>query len=324
MRFLITLGDFEDDQGKLLEMSWEGEKLHLRERMTYRPPTHLTVNTKGFTGGCIADGCLWVCSFASVHQIGLSEMEVIKTIHYPWFNDLHHVTWHDGQLLVCNTGLDRVEVLKPDGSYVGAYSLVTPLQELDRQDQASDPDEYFGSQDPGLPFHQRKVRDLVHPNHIVAVGEQLLVTRFLDRRVDDLRSWLTLLPDLPGYPHDGIVWQDQFWVTCTNGLILAFAISPSGQVLAEPTQELNLFESTGHTGWCRGLAVTDEYLLVGLTAIRRMPRERWCARPFNKTESSILLLERGSGQLVACRRLDDFGGHPKVFSILPWPNGVPQ
>ena len=324
MRFLVTAGNFEEDCGKLLELEWDGGVPRLHERLVYRPSPHMRVPGKGFTGGLLVGGDLWVCSFAAVHRVQLDTMEVVQTIHHPWFNDLHHVVLRDGILLVCNTGLDRVEALTLDGAHLGAWSLVSPDAQRDRLDGIPDPDPYFGTQDPLLPFCQRKVQDLVHPNHVAIVGHRILLTRFLDRRVDDLSSWSPVLEDLPGYPHDGVVIDGMFWITCTNGLILAFPITPSGQVHPVPEVEINVFERTAHIGWCRGLAVGDDHLVVGLTAIHHMPRQRWCDLPFNKTESSLLILNRSTGSLLHRVSLNKLGGHPKVFGILPWPRTQPS
>jgi hypothetical protein len=38
-------------------------------------------------------------------------------------NDLHHVTVHNGRLLVTNTGLDRIDVFEISGQFVGAWDL---------------------------------------------------------------------------------------------------------------------------------------------------------------------------------------------------------
>ena len=319
MRYLVTAGNFDEDCGKLLELEWDAGTPRLHERLVYHPPPDLRVSGKGFAGGSLVDGDLWVCSFAAVHKVRLDTMEVVQTVHHPWFNDLHHVCPRGGTLLVCNTGLDRVEALAVDGSHLGAWSLVSPDASRDRLAVTPDPDPYFDTQDPHLPFCRRKVQDLVHPNHVTVVGQRILLTRFLDRRVDNLVSWSPVLEELPGLPHDGVVTDGLFWITCTNGLILAYPILSSGQIHSVPEVEINVFKRTGRTGWCRGLAVGDDYLVVGLTAIHHMPRQRWCDLPFDETESSVLILDRSDGSLLHRVSLDGLGGHPKVFGILPWP-----
>ncbi len=77
--------------------------------------------------------------------------------------------------------------------------------------------------------------------------------------------------------------------------------------------------ATGHHGWCRGLAVTDDHLAVGLTEVRRgrLPRHRWADREPDGSETSVLLLDRHSGQLLSRVDLTDEQRHAKLYSVLP-------
>jgi len=180
---------------------------------------------------------------------------------------------------------------------------------------------YYSPGDPSeplAPFHQRKVRDYFHPNHVCSTGQQLLVTRLLDRSVWDLQSFAPVIENTPGLPHDGQLLDGRFWLSCVNGLIVGYAVE-GDRVTGQEVERYDVFALTGHTGWCRGLLVTPDCLVVGLTQIRpgRMPRQRWCDRPFELTETSVLCLERASGKLLARIDLTDTQRHVKLFSILP-------
>ena len=80
---------------------------------------------------------------------------------------------------------------------------------------------------------------------------------------------------------------------------------------------IDTFASTGRSGWCRGLAVHDEVLAVGLTRIVRMPRERWADRPFDSTVTGLLVIDRATNIELAFSNLQWLGNHPKLFEVVP-------
>jgi len=112
--------------------------------------------------------------------------------------------------------------------------------------------------------------------------------------------------------------EGRFWITCTNGLVVAYAVE-RGSVTSTEVERVHLFASTGRTGWCRGLLVTPEHLIVGLTAIDRMPRYRWCDRPFDQTETSVLIIDRATHSLVGRVDLRACGQRSKLFDLMVWP-----
>jgi len=89
-------------------------------------------------------------------------------------------------------------------------------------------------------------------------------------------------------------------------------------ILHQPCMN-DLFELTSCTGWCRGLLVTADHLIVGLTEIRRMPRYRWCDRPFEGTKTAVLCIDKKSGRLVTCLDIGERARHPKLFGLLEMP-----
>ena len=74
--------------------------------------------------------------------------------------------------------------------------------------------------------------------------------------------------------------------------------------------------TTGHLGWCRGLAVDDATIAVGLTAIRSAPHHAWRDDPFASTETSILELDVQTGRLLGRVEYAEAGRHAKVFSLI--------
>ncbi|MDI1443605.1 hypothetical protein [Polyangium sp. 6x1] len=346
MKLLVTVGYFDaSGEGRLVEVDLE--RRTQRTRLAHVPQAPLHVPEKGFTGaawsGAPGTSTLFVCGASAVFGVNPREWSITSTWHQPCMNDLHHVTVAEDRVYVVNTGLESIDVFSLEGSFLGSHALhpgwlsaarqngfspardalltlrdarFPPRAEAPAADEGKG-DGYYTSRgsEVNLPFTRRKVRDYVHPNHVTVHGSQLLVTRFLDRAVDDVTTFRRVIEGTPGLPHDGLVHGDRFWITCVNGLVLAYAIE-DGRVTGREVERIDVF-ATGHTGWCRGLAVTGEHIAVGLTGIRRMPRYRWCDRPIETTETSVLLIDRATRQLVSRVGLDDPGRHPKIFSLLP-------
>lgn len=344
MRFLISVGYFDaSGEGRLVEIDLaRGTQ---QTRLSYVPPEPLRVPEKGFTGAAwsAAPGAstLFVCGASAVYQVDPGSWSVTGIWHQPCMNDLHHVAVADDRVHVVNTGLETIDVFSLDGLFLGSHALHPGWLSTARQSgfspardalpalldarwpsraaavtaqDAKLPD-YYSPSSSAAKFSARKVRDYAHANHVTMHDGRLLVTRLLDRAVDDMLSFRRVIEETPGLPHDGLVAGDRFWITCVNGLAVAYAIL-AGRVTGSEVERVDVF-ATGYTGWCRGLAVTEEHVVVGLTAIRRMPRYRWCDRPLELTETSVLAIERATGRLTGRVALEEAARHPKIFSVLP-------
>jgi hypothetical protein len=257
-------------------------------------------------------------------------------------NDLHDVAVDDrGRLLVVNSGAERVEVFEADGTFSGGWDLA-PAWVLSERMKGVNPsraswqralrpgwdtwppsldDEPFADDDAlhattGLSFCRRKTRDFVHPNHITLVDRRPVVTRFLDRSIQDLSDWTRVIPETPGYPHDGDAVGDRFWITCTSGIVVAYALE-GGRITPREVERLDVPAISGRYGWCRGLVVTEELVVVSLTRVRKRANSRWLDRSVEDTETSILAFEHTSQRLAARVDLGGFGVYPKVFALLP-------
>jgi hypothetical protein len=343
MRYLVTVGYFDDSgEGRLLEIDLERGAQAVR--FVYTPPEPLRVPEKGFTGAAWSAepgaSALLVCAPCAVHVVDPGSWSIKATWHEPCWNDLHHVAVAGDRVYVVNTGLESVDVLTLEGQFLGSHALHPGWLSAARQRglaperdalpalldarwpslagevaSAAPPAEDDAGRE--LPFSRRKVRDYVHANHVAVHGGQILVTRFLDRAVDDVSSFRRVIADIPGLPHDGLVDGDRFWLTCIDGIVLAYAIE-HGRVTGREVQRFDVF-ATGYTGWCRGLAVTPDHLVVGLTAIVRPPRYPWRDLPFEATETSVLAIERATGRLAWRVVIANGKRRPKIFTVLPLP-----
>ncbi len=337
MKAMVTGGYFDQGgDGVVWQVDLATERAEVVVR--WSPPPELHVPTKGFAGGSLdVAGTLYVAAHAAVVRIDPRRASVTGVLHQPCMNDLHHVAVHGNQLYASNTGLGAVEVFGLDGSFHGSHALLPAWANARRiagQDLPGDawaqqpgwegespaawPDDrlddgYHTSERRSAPFHLLKVPDHLHVNHVAFVGDRLIATCFADGTLRDLRTF-EIVVRLPGaFLHDGIVHGDSLWLTAIDGTLIELDTNTLGE-----RRRLAAFAS-GHYGWCRGLAVTDDHLLVGLTEVRRgrMPRHRWADRDPEGSETSVLLLDRGNGRLLARVVLTDGQRHSKLYSVLP-------
>ena len=334
VRALVTGGYFDQGgDGVVWLVDLEAERADVLLR--WSPPPHLHVPTRGFAGGSLADdGTLYVAAHAAVVRIDPRQAVVTGTLHQPCMNDLHHVAAYRDRLYVSNTGLGAVDVLGMNGSFLGSHSVLPAWANARRiggeappappvlpgwAGLAPDPwpdthedDGYHTADRQSAPFHQLKVPDHLHINHVTVLGDRLMATCFADGTLRDLRTFevLVQLPD--AFLHDGVIHQDSLWLTAIDGTI--FELDAASLTVH---RQLSTF-AAGYYGWCRGLAVTDEHLLVGLTEVRRgrLPRHRWANRSPVGSETSVLLLDRTDGRLLARVDLTDSTRHSKLYSVL--------
>ena len=341
MKVLVTVGFMDrSGEGQLVEVDLGAGSA--RKVLVETPPANRHVERKGFTGatwaGEGADRRLYVCSYNAIHRIDPETWSIVGTLTQPDFNDLHGITHARGRLLVANTGGDAVEVFTVGGDFRGRYAFEPAWMAAARIDGKTpsrdawlegrvpgwsagvgskfEPERVDGYYTPAaavLPYHRRVVRDFVHPNHVAIVADRPVAMMFHQNAVVDLASWELVVPKTPGHPHDGTTHDGLVWLTTVNGLVLGY--DPNRRPWREVVR-LDVFEKSGRTGWLRGLLVTPERLVVGLTEIREMPRDRWCDRPFRGTRTSVELLDRQTGAHLGGVDLTDEARHSKVFAIV--------
>lgn len=338
MKVLVTGGYF-DASGECFIDEVDLARGVTRRALSLFPEPALRVPTKGFTGaGWLDDTTLLVCSFNAVHRVDTASWRETGRLTQPDFNDLHHVSYdaESEHILVCNTGLDAIEVFDAGGRFVGRHATSPAWFERERlEGQAVErarfpallsagwtgsresvprtrPEgEYYGVGQ-GQSFNVSIVRDYFHPNHVVAVDGRLAVTLLAPKEVRCLRT-LQCLVRTDGHPHDGQLEGGRFWTTTTRGVVTAWDRS-SGP----PWQAVEQYDvfPTGFTGWCRGLLVGAEQLVVGLTEMRSAPQYYWSDAPLSQTSTCIVALERGSGRLLHHVPIGEPERHPKVFAVL--------
>lgn len=334
MRVLATGGYF-DASGECFIDRLDLERGTRERLLSFLPPEPHRLPEKGFTGAAwLDDDELLVCSFDAVWRFAPSTGRFTGCLHQPDFNDLHGLAVDHAlaQIHVCNTGLDAVETFDLTGRFLGRAAMSPAWFEAARQRGAAvmrdafervlaagweptprprltSPAGPYYHQANDEPFHRRKVRDYAHLNHVVVWGGRLVATLLAARELRCMHAHRALAR-LEAPPHDGVSVGDDLWLTTVDGRV--WRVARSGEVsLVLDTA------TTGHLGWCRGLAIHDDTIAVGLTAIRTRPQYAWRSDPHERTETAVLWLERATGRLRARIRYDEPDRHAKVFALLP-------
>ncbi|MBX3269722.1 MAG: hypothetical protein KF729_05655 [Sandaracinaceae bacterium] len=335
MKALVTGGYF-DDCGDgivwLVDLASGRSDVLLR----WQPPAHLRLPAKGLAGASLHDDTLYAAAHAAIVRIDLARANVTGVLHQPCMNDLHHVSVLGERLVVSNTGLGSVDVFGLDGVFVGSHALIPGWTTAWRMSGSEPPDRWAGVLDAGwtgsaptawpaaagdayyscdlaAPFHQRKVRDHLHVNHVTSDGDRMIATCFADGSLREIGKFELLWRRPGAFVHDGVVDGASFWLTAIDGAVIELDATTFSV-----RSQLQVFD-TGRRGWCRGLAVRGDHLLVGLTEVRRerLPRHRWADHDPDGSETSVLLLDRHDGRLLARVELTDRERHSKLYSIIP-------
>jgi hypothetical protein len=346
VKLLATISDTLDPGfGRIAAVDLARESAEIV--LEWVPPPSLRTSGKGFLGlawlGAPGQSDLLTCAHAGLCRIDPTSSTVKGVLHQPCMNDLHHVAVHEGRLFVTNTGVDRIDVLDLSGQFIGGWDMSPAWITAQRLNglnpsraswasalrrgwalaSCSIEDEPFPANlvelsSPALPFPIRKTRHFVHPNHITMLAGRPLVTRFIDRSIQDLADWSFPVLETPGHPHDGEVHDGCFWITCTAGLIVAYEIE-NGRLTSREAERIDIPERIGRRGWCRGLIIKDDLIVVSLTTMQYMPPFGWPYPDFNDTETSILAIDRRTLKLAARVDLQGIGQLPKLFGLIEWP-----
>lgn len=276
---------------------------------------------KGFRGGCVVGDVLYVCNSFSVkaYRIGAagdaSRFKLLWQLQQPeWLMgraanaDLHmlHFDHSKGVLLLANSFMDSVDEISLDGRFLKRQFL------WDISDRVRD---LVSVRDPAAP-------DLCHINHIsTSFGETFLTLGNLNLSgkgaIVHRSSGEFVIDDLER-PHDGVFWQDEFWVTETSAYRLRVytGIHSVGD-LRKSDYRLIDFSSHVNNGsrfWCRGLCVTESRVFLGCSQFQ----DRRQDKP-NMPPSHILEIDKVSGEVV--NRFEVPGSddlqRPVLFSLLP-------
>lgn len=318
-RFVITGGFFDGtSQGYIgaLTLRREAEQvsLHFEPRLVCEPPDpRLRVINKGFAGASIHGGLLWLCSANQVLAFSLDELELVRVIDDPAFNDLHHVLAEDERLWVVNTGLESLDELDHAGRLCSRRLLTSDARTRARLARR----EEFRTWDSHPHF--------MHANHCARRDDGALLLTFVRQRrivcIEPGRDdWDWASPEYPGPPHDGFIalhppsGRRCLWVTTVPGEVIACDPS-SGEIV----ERWSLAARGAALGWTRGLCVLEHGLLVGTTRIRASNAgyfSHWSEVAAERSRTAVSYVPFGAGAVVSVDVLHERSA--KVFSILAW------
>lgn len=304
---------YATDSASIDLLSWEeGE---FSSFLRYSTDPGLRTEEKGrdnrFTSGSIAGDALWVGTPTEVLKLSLGTFAKDQAFSCRHFNDIHHVVpGAGGVIYTVNTGLDMVLRHTMDGSVVEALSA-SEDDPWARFDTLTDY-RLIGSTKPHL----------YHPNYLSVTESGLWLTRFETKDAVNLRDKSQKIDISVGAPHDGLLHNGELIYTTINGF-LVFANPYSTKVTK--VIDLNEIEGTGRPlGWCRGIAVVDEFAFVGYTRLRRTKAEenlRWLGSHIKKLDVTppARIVQYDIARKTKVREILIPEGYTDViFSILPY------
>lgn len=251
---------------------------------------------------------LLLCTQTEVLVYDPAAGRIERSISHPWFNDVHHVARLRGQLHVVSTGLDALLVLDEAGEVAELHSLGATAT-WRRFDQATD----YRLVPTTKPHH-------AHPNYVFEAGGSRWITRFEQRDavpIDGAGAPIRLA-DAP--VHDGVPFGGSVWFTAVSGQVVE-ADTATGE--RRGSWELTSFDrERGPLGWCRGILVEDDRVLVGFSRIRPTQLKQnlaWLRVPLNRPEplpTRLTAYDLRGGRELGAWNLEGLG-MSAVFSVLP-------
>jgi hypothetical protein len=211
-----------------------------------------------FKSATLLGNTLYTCTSTEVLVYELPSFRLKHYISLPCFNDLHHVCpTVRGTILVAVTGLDMVAEVTTAGDLVREWSVLGE----DTWTRFSRDTDY--RKVPTTKPHRS------HPNHVFELGEEVWVTRSMQRDAICLTTPGPRIDIAVQTPHDGYVFGERIYFTTVDGHIV---IANRRTLQVEEIIDLNQMGGgqPGQTlGWCRGVLPLDErWLWVGFTRVR--------------------------------------------------------
>ena len=267
-----------------------------------------------FKSGTLVDNSLYVCTSTEVMVFEVPSFERKVCVSIPCFNDLHHVApSHDGHMLVANTGLDMVVKVTAKGRSLEYWNVLG--------------EEPWSRFSPEVNYRKRASTKphRSHPNHVFELGDEVWVTRFIQRDAVCLTHPGKKIRIGVQTPHEGLVVYGQIYFTTVDGKLL---IAGRESLKIEKTVDLNELHGKDHTmlGWCRGLLpVGEDKVWIGFTRVRKTALKENLLRvrhAFRETERPTHLALYDLAARRCLKEIDlEQHGMNVVFGMYPVPSG---
>ena len=266
MKFIITGGGQKEkavwsqewkhyEQAIAISLDWETGKVDRIIEYTSPPDV---ISEKGannvFKAGSLIKNKLYLCTQTEVMIYSFPELELIRYISLPCFNDLHHVTVIDNTIAVVSTGLDMLVLIDRDNKAIKYFNALG----LDPWGKFSEKIDY------------RKVITTKphesHPNYIFHIEDEIWLSRFEQKDaicITDPNKRINIGVERI---HDGIVKNNNVYFTTVNGTV---CVANPKTCKVEQIFDLNeVYNTDNPLGWCRGLHVQNDRLYIGFSSLR--------------------------------------------------------
>lgn len=278
-RVLASGGYFNQTCGLLtvIEKTTEG-LLVVSDNEIEHPKPEIAVLGKGITGIAIDGDYVWACFSNLIVKISLDDFSIQDMIENEYFNDLHSIEIHNNHLYIANTGNESVDIIDLETRGLERIDLLGEAMRKVR------------------PLYSQNQDTKPHLHHVssVTIDEEgdMIIGLVRQQRILNLGKWEWIGGKHSSPVHDVEYIARKIWFTTVGGMI------------SNSEQTWNLADYQSELGWTRGLAVTDEGMYVGTTAIRESnqdyynvitdsPTERTgakiCYIPFNKNSETFEL-----------------------------------
>jgi len=246
------------DSALILELNTESGAV--RTCVEYKTPSEARAHEHSssvFKSGTLVGDILYTCTNTEILVFKLPQFQLVNYVSLPCFNDVHHVTpARDGTLLAAVTGLDMVVRFTLQGELIEEWGV---LQEppWHRFSRAID----YRKVETTKP-HQS------HPNFVFELGDDVWVTRLVQRDAVCLTDAGKRIDIALEAPHDGLVRGKDIYFTLVDGRL---AVANADTLTVDRVVDLKTMDDPNALlGWCRGiLPLTDEKLWVGFTRVRK-------------------------------------------------------
>lgn len=287
MYLLLTLGKYQENNPYLAVLDWESKQII--DKFTYHSVDFPDIPSSSFRGGTFYDGLFYVCTFNEVIAVDIETWAVRKKLSCPTFNDLHDVFVDEDGIWVCSTGLECVEHYSHDLDFVQRFNMC----ETDTRERFDKEADYRLRE-----IDKRTTPRQHHINNVVKIANETLVTRGKSESVSTLDGHV-VINGFPGMPHDGFVFEREFYLTTVNGFVEAFRV-----VTWERTRSYNLnkcYKKNEALGWCRGLSLDEGGMFVGFTKFRpskSVDYIRWIQQKPRELNTRVIRYSFTSNSLV--------------------------
>jgi len=275
----------------LVEMSWPASNV-LRTLSWESPPEAMSssVADQEFTAASwTRDGLLLQPTHTEVLWIDPLTWTVVRRMSHPLMYSVHSACERpDGGVVVSAAGNQMVLCFDRTGR----------LEEALHLGEGSLSEAYPGVADFRRLHHDALKPHAFHPNHVSHWGGDLWVTCFETRAVHGLRTGRIV--ELGGIPHDGRLREGLVWFTRVDGHVMA--LDPVNCEVVERYDLQALSGSRRRLGWCRGVDVRGDTVVVGMTTLRSTAHRevaRWLLQgeAGRKLPTRLVVIDRVTGRI---------------------------